>query len=93
MQIPFAFRNLAAWRDIPQDMAPASASPPPPPDRSEIGQGGRCDADGQGEQCEGLEREGEGQACETYGPLDFERHVKDDDRVLILYTHRKREDA
>jgi hypothetical protein len=26
---------------------------------------------------------------EVYGPLEIEREVKDDDRSLILYTHRE----
>jgi hypothetical protein len=34
-----------------------------------------------------------GEEPEVYGPLDVERHVKDDGRALILYAHRERRDA
>lgn len=30
---------------------------------------------------------------ELYGPLDIERHVKDDGRTLIRYARRECEDA
>jgi hypothetical protein len=35
----------------------------------------------------------EEQAQERFGPLAVERHVKDDGRALILYTHAERERA
>jgi hypothetical protein len=31
------------------------------------------------------------QAKERFGPLDVERHVKDDGRALILFAHAERE--
>jgi hypothetical protein len=35
----------------------------------------------------------EERAQERFGPLAVERHVKDDGRALILYTHAERECA
>jgi hypothetical protein len=65
-------------------MAPASVSPPP----GERSAGERSEAGGRrpGERTAREERE-------TCGPLDIERHVKDDGRALILYTRREREDG
>jgi hypothetical protein len=59
-------------------MASAAASPPPS-NRSEIGQQERRSADEQST----------AKADEAYGPLDIDRHVKDDGRALILYTRRE----
>ncbi|HXC23413.1 MAG TPA: hypothetical protein VNU28_02405 [Solirubrobacteraceae bacterium] len=61
-------------------MAPASASPQPPSDRSDIAQS-----------AEHSQHRQAGTQHEVYGLLDIERHVKDDGRGLILYARRERE--
>jgi hypothetical protein len=55
------------------DMAQAPFSPPPGQPR---GDGGEHTA-------------GQPPPVERYGELEIERHVKDDGRALILYTHRR----
>lgn len=67
-------------------MAPASASPQPPPDRPP----GRSDIAQDGERGQHQQA---GQQHEVYGLLDIERHVKDDGRGLILYARAEHEDA
>jgi hypothetical protein len=57
----------------------ASPISPLPPDRPGVS-AGEAEAGGH-----------TGAAHESYGPLDVERHVKDDGRALILYTREERE--
>lgn len=63
-------------------MTPSSTGSQPPFDRSDV-----CQREKQSQQRQA------GKAHEAYGPLDIERHIKDDDRALILYARRVQEGA
>ena len=80
-------------------MAPASASPQPPADRSDIARSAGQGSDiaqggghGSNVDCreEGGQREQVDKQDGVYGPLGVERLVKEDGRALILYTRRER---
>jgi hypothetical protein len=87
-----------------QGMAPASASPHPPSGRSDIagseGQGSEADRRGgigalRSQAARRGDRDPDENAearYEPYGPLDIERHAKEDGRALILYARRERRD-
>jgi hypothetical protein len=78
---------------ISQAMNPASHSPTPE-DRAGLQQGGQAGLE-QGGRGAGRNdgKQGTGQQGETYGPLDIERYVKDDGRLLILYARQERHGA
>jgi hypothetical protein len=38
------------------------------------------------------QRQQAGERREVYGPLDIERHVKEDGRRLVIYARRRHED-
>jgi hypothetical protein len=84
-------------------MASAPDSPPDP-DRREIqrggnegegggkpGEGDSKQGEGQGDkQSEGDGKQGQRQQDKSYGALDIERYVKDDGRMLIIYSRPER---
>jgi hypothetical protein len=86
-------------------MAPAYASPQSPDDRPDVGQRkGQSEHEQERQTERNRERQQPSRARErernrerepehdnVYGPLDIERHLKHDGRVLILYTRRERE--
>ena len=75
--------RAARWV-YPPGMTPGPAAPPP--QRPQRDPGAEPDP---GEQ----PRPGELQPDERYGPVVVARHVKDDGRALLLYTHAAQESA